>query len=133
MTTTTLTKSPTTLIASGTTNAAGAATRGATDMRTASGGMLTIKIQNSGALGAQAVASVLIAHDSGATPATGAAGAVWKTVYSVGNGVASGSVGEWVYNVPPGVMHIAVEVTGNTTNSVTCEAFVSKINAAESV
>lgn len=133
MSTTTLTKAVKTLIAESTSNAAGATTRGTADMRTAMGGMLTIKLNNSGALGAQAEARILIAHNTGATPTAGSAGADWKTVYRVGNGIVSGTTGEWSYNVPAGVQHIEVEVTGNTTNAVTCEAFLSETSNAVSV
>ena len=51
-------------------NAAGATTRGTLDLRTAHGGLLTMKIVN-GATGptVQAQANVLAAHNSGSTPA----------------------------------------------------------------
>jgi len=133
MSTTTLTKAVKTLIAASTSNAAGATTRGTADMRTAMGGMLTIKLNNSGALGVQAEARILIAHNTGATPTAGSAGADWKTVYRVGNGIVSGTTGEWSYNVPAGVQHIEVEVTGNTTNAVTCEAYLSETSNAVSI
>lgn len=133
MSTTTLTKAVKTLIAASTSNAAGATTRGTADMRTAMGGMLTIKLNNSGALGVQAEARILIAHNTGATPTAGSAGADWKTVYRVGNGIVSGTTGEWSYNVPAGVQHIEVEVTGNTTNAVTCEAYLSETSSVLSV
>lgn len=130
--TTTLTKGTLTLIAAGTSNAAGATTRGTADMRTDMGGLLTFKLTNSGALGVQAEARVLISHSTGATPTPASAGADWKTVYRVGNGIVSGTVGEWSYTVPAGVQHIEVEVTGNTTNAVVCEAFVSEVVSAAS-
>ena len=133
MTDTTLSKSVVTLIAAATSNAAGGTTRGTADMRTALGGLLTIKVNNAGTLGAQAEARILIAHDTGATPAAASAGAAWKTVYVVGNGTVSGTTGEWNYDVPQGVQHIEVEVTGNTTNSVTCEAILSRNDKAVSV
>jgi len=133
MSTTTLTQAVKTLIAASTSNAAGATTRGTADMRTAMGGMLTIKLNNSGALGVQAEARILIAHNTGATPTAGSAGADWKTVYRVGNGIVSGTTGEWSYNVPAGVQHIEVEVTGNTTNAVTCEAYLSETSSVLSV
>jgi len=130
MTTTTLTKAVKTLIATGSSNAAGTGnfTRGTADMRTAMGGMLTIKLTNTGTLGDQAEARILISHNTGTTPAAASAGADWKTVYKVGNGLVSGVVGEWTYNVPAGVMHIEVEVNGNTTNAVSCEAYLSEMS-----
>jgi len=133
MSITTLTKGTATLIAAGTSNAAGATTRGVVDMRTDSGGFLTMKLTNSGALGAQAEARILVSHDSGTTPAAASAGLDWKTVYRVGNGLVSGTVGEWCWTIPAGVKHVEVEVTGNTTNAVVCEAFVSDITNATSV
>lgn len=133
MTTTTLVKAARTLIAAATSNAAGATTRGTVDLRTAIGGLLTIKLNNAGTLGAQAEARILVAHDAGATPTAASAGADWKTAYVVGNGLVSGTTGEWTYSVPASVMHLEVEVTGNTTNSVTCEAFLSEQSSASSV
>jgi hypothetical protein len=135
MSTTTLTKTPRTLITAGTTaTASGAAVRGAVDLRTAQGGLLTIKITNGGTGPTiQAVANILVAHNSGATPATAAAGSDWKTIYSVGNGTANSTVGEWNIDVPPGTMHLEVEVTGNTGQNVTCEAYLSEITNAVTV
>ena len=130
-TTTTLTKSVVTLIAAATSNAVSGTTRGTADLRTSIGGLLTIKITN-GATGptTQAVANILVAHNTGATPTAASAGTDWKTVYQVGNGVTANTVGEWTYNVPSGAMHIEVEVTGNTGQAVTCEAFLSKTDSA---
>ena len=134
MTTTTLTKSVVTLIAAGTSNAINGTTRGTADMRTSIGGLLTIKLTN-GATGptAQAVANILISHNTGATPTAASAGADWKTVYQVGNGTLANTIGEWTYNVPAGAMHIEVEITGNTGQAVTCEAFLSRLDSAASV
>ena len=134
MTTTTLTKSVVTLIAAGTSNAINGTTRGTADMRTSIGGLLTIKITN-GATGptAQAVANILISHNTSATPAAASKGTDWKTVYQVGNGVLANTIGEWTYNVPAGAMHIEVEITGNTGQAVTCEAFLSRLDSAASV
>ena len=122
-----LTKTPVTLIASGTVNAAAGTTRGTADLRQSYGGMLTIKLTNNGALGAQAVANVLLAHTDGATPAAGSAGVDWKTLFSVGNGTITGTVGEWSVPIDPSINHIEVEVTGNTTNGVTCEAIITTV------
>ena len=135
MTTTTLTKQARTLIAAGSSNAAGAGnfTRGVADLRTSQGGLLTIKTTNVGALGVQAEVRVLIAHTANATPAPASAGVDWKTVYVLGTGIVSGTVNEWSYRVPSDVMHIEVEITGNTTSAVTCEAFLSETVSAVSV
>lgn len=130
MTTTTLTKTPRTLVASGS-NAAGATTRGTLDLRTAQGGLLTIKMTN-GATGptVQCQANILAAHNSGATPAAASAGTDWKTLWSVGNGTAANNTTEQSMEVGPGVMHLEVEFTGNTGQAVTVEAYLSEITSA---
>lgn len=127
MTTATAVKTVRSIIAAATSNTAGSTTRGTQDLRTAFGGILTIKLTN-GATGptVQAVANVLIAHNAGATPTAGSAGTDWKTVYSVGNGTANSTVGEWSFPIDQSVMHLEVEVTGNTGQAVTCEAFFSE-------
>lgn len=130
MTTATATKAARTLIAAATSNAAGATTRGTVDLRTAFGGLLTIKLTN-GASGptVQAEARVLVAHNTGATPTAASAGADWKTIYSVGNGITANTVGEWSMAIDQSVMHVEVEVTGNTGQAVTCEAFMSELSS----
>lgn len=128
---TTLTKAAVTVVASAT-NAAGAVLRGTVDMRTSLGGLLTIKIVN-GATGpsTQCGASILAAHNDGATPTAAAAGTDWKTIYKgFGNGTANNTVGEWAYEVPAGVMHMEVEFGGNTGQDVTVEAYLSRITNA---
>lgn len=133
MPTTTLTKAVRTIIAAGTSNAAAGTTLGTpVDMRTALGGLLTIKTTNAGTLGVQAVVSILAAHNTGSSPTAAVAGTDWKTLYQVGTGTVSGTVNEWSYRVPDGVMHLNVAVTGNTTNAVTCEAFLSEVSSAAS-
>ena len=131
MTTTTLTKTPRTLIAAGTSNAAGAQTRGTADLRTAQGGLLTVKITN-GATGptVPATVNILIAHNAGATPTAAAAGAVWKTIWSFAASTGNNVITEQSITIDPGVMHLEVEVTGNTAQAVTCEAFLSEITSA---
>lgn len=134
MTTTTLTKAVQTVIAASTSNAAGATTLGSpADLRTSLGGFLTIKTTNSGTLGVQATVSILVAHNTGSSPTAAVAGTDWKTVYQVGTGLVSGTVNEWVYKVPESVMHINVAITGNTTNSVVIESFLSEVSSASSV
>lgn len=133
MTTTTLTKTPRTLVASGS-NAAGATTRGTLDLRTAQGGLLTLKMTN-GATGptVQCQANILAAHNSGATPAAAAAGTDWKTLWSVGGGTTANVITEQSMEVGPGVMHLEVEFTGNTGQAVTVEAYMSEITNATTV
>lgn len=130
MTTTTLTKTPRTLVASGS-NAAGATTRGTLDLRTAQGGLLTLKITN-GATGptVQCQANILAAHNSGSTPTAASAGTDWKTLWSVGGGTIANAITEQSMEVGPGVMHLEVEFTGNTGQAVTVEAYLSEITNA---
>lgn len=134
MTTTTLTKTPRTLVAAGTSNAAGATTRGTLDLRTAHGGLLTLKMTN-GATGptTQCVANILVAHNSGATPTAASAGADWKTIWSVGGGTVANAITEQSVEIGPGVMHLEVEFTGNTGQAVTVEAYLSEITNATTV
>jgi hypothetical protein len=129
MASTTLVKTPRTIIAAGTTNAAAATTRGTLDLRTAAGGLLTIKITN-GATGptVQAQANILVAHNAGATPGAASAGTDWKTIWSFGGGTSNSAVTEQSITIDPAVMHLEVEVTGNTAQPVTCEAFFSEIS-----
>lgn len=130
MTTATPVYTARTLIAAGTTNAAGATTRATLDLRGKFGGQLTIKITNGAtAPTVQAVANVLIAHNDGATPAAGSAGADWKTHYpSVGGGTTNNAVNEWSYAIS-GVQHLEVEITGNTAQGVTCEAYLTEFTS----
>ena len=134
MTTTTLTKTARTLVAASTSNSAGGTTRGTLDLRTAQGGLLTMKIAN-GCTGptAQCEGRVLIAHDSGATPAAASAGVNWKTLWVFGGGTTASAVTEQSIEVGPGVMHLEVEFTGNTGQAVTVEAFMSEISSALTV
>ncbi len=134
MATTTLTKAVRTIIAAATSNAAGATLLGTPiDLRTALGGLITIKATPAGTLGAQAVISILAAHSaSGTAPTAALANADWKTLYTVGTGTVSAVTTEWNYRVPEGVMWINVVMTGNTTNAVTVEAFMSEVSTAAS-
>ncbi len=137
MTTTTLTKNPRQLI--GTingapyNNAAGAGyQRASVDLRTAQGGLLTLKIANqTGTFTAQAVANVMIAHSSSAsTPTLGAAGNEWKTIASWGGGTTQSITSEWIVDIPPGVMWLQVEMGGNTGAAAYLEAHLSEVTNA---
>lgn len=134
MTTTTLVKTPRTLVAAATSNAAGATTRGTVDLRTAQGGLLTLKMTN-GATGptVQCQANILVAHNSGATPTAASAGADWKTLWSVGGGTTANAITEQSMEVGPGIMHLEVEFTANTGQAVTVEAYLSEITNATTV
>jgi len=130
----TATKSARTLIAAATSNAAGATTRGTVDLRTAFGGLLTVKLTNGGTGPTlQAEARVLVAHNTGSTPTAAGAGADWKTIYVVGNGTEASTVGEWSIPIDQSVMHCEVEIIGNTGQAVTCEAFLSELSSINNV
>lgn len=132
MTTATATKAARTLIAAATSNTAGSTTRGTVDLRTAFGGLLTIKLTNGGTGPTlQAEARVLVAHNTGATPTAASAGTDWKTIYVVGNGTVASTIGEWSIPIDQSVMHCEVEITGNTGQAVTCEAFMSELSSID--
>lgn len=134
MSTTTLAKNARTLVAAATSNAAGSTTRGTVDLRTAQGGVLTMKITN-GATGptVQCEGRVLVAHNGGATPTAASAGTDWKTVWRFGGGTTNSAVTEQSFTVDAGVMHLEVEFTGNTGQTVTVEAFLSEITSVSTV
>lgn len=133
MTTTTLNKAARSIVASGS-NAAGSTTRGTIDLRTAQGGLLTMKITN-GATGptVQCEGRVLVAHNAGVTPAAASAGVDWKTLWRFGGGTTANAITEQSIEIGPGVMHLEVEFTGNTGQAVTVEAFLSEISSASTV
>lgn len=132
MSTVTLTKSARSVVASAS-NSAAATTRGVLDLRTAQGGLLTLKITNGGTgPTVQCVGNVLAAHNVGASPAPAAAGADWKTLWSFGGGTVANAVTEQSFIVDPAVMHLEVEFTGNTVQGVTVEAYMSEITNAVS-
>lgn len=135
MPTFTLTKTPRTLIAESTNNGANATTRGGVELLTKQGGVFTGKITNGATSpGAQAVLTLLIAHNSGTLPAMGGEGSVWKTLAVLGGGgIVANAVTPFSYEIPFGVMHLAAEFTGNTGQPILCEAFLSEVTNGQSV
>ena len=130
----TLTKAVRTLVAAGTSNAAGSTTRGTADLRTVHGGLLTMKVTNGGTgptIGCSV--RVLVAHATGATPTAASAGADWKTLWSFTALTGNGAVTEQSVEIGPGVMHLEVEFTGNTGQAVTVEALLSEVSSVLSV
>jgi hypothetical protein len=107
-------------------NAADATTRGAIDVRERDGGLITIKMTN-GATGPTVPcrARIMVAHTTGATPATAAAGADWKTVEIMIGATTNNAVIERKYDFGPAVKHVQVEFTANTVQAVTVEAIAS--------
>lgn len=132
MTTTTLTKTARTVVASAS-NAAGATTRGTLSLVKAQGGILTMKITN-GATGPTiaCTGNVLIAHNA-TTPTAASAGADWKTLWSFTGLTTNNGIVERAIEIGPGVMQLEAEFTGNTAQAVTVEAFFSEITDAQSV
>lgn len=121
---TTHTRVITTVIAEGTSNAAGATTRGVVDVRGADMIKLHVRITNgASAPTIQAEGRIMFADTDGATPATGADGAAWKTeVSGITPGTVASAVRNYVAYFPGGQTHLQVEITNNTGQAVTCEA-----------
>lgn len=135
MSNTTLTSTVHTLVAAGTSNAAGATTRAVLDIRGSLGGFLQLKITN-GPTGPtlQCEGRVLVAHTTGATPTAASAGTDWKTVWRFGGGTANNGVTEsGAIELPFGTQHVEVEFIGNTGQAVTVEAVLTRVDSAASV
>lgn len=131
MSTATSTKTPRTLIAAATAVTSGTPQRGGVDLRTAFGGVLTIKLANGATAPTTApTVNVLVAHYAGATPALGPRGADWKTWLTLSGDTTNSSVNEFAIDIPQGVMHLAVEVVNNSaTGSMTGEAYLSELTS----
>jgi hypothetical protein len=126
MSTTTVTKNARTVVASATKTAA-TVTRGRTDLQTALGGLLTMKITNGAtAPTAQCVCNVLVSHNA-TMPAAASAGADWKTVWSFGGGTTNAAITEQSWEFGPGVMSLEVEFAAHTGNDITVEAYLSEV------
>ncbi len=128
--TATATKAVRTLVAAATSNTAGSTTRGTQDLRTAFGGLLTIKMTN-GATGPTiaCACNILVAHNTGSTPTAASAGSDWKTIHSFSGGTTNSAVTEKMFAVPDAAMHLEVEFTGNTGQTVTVEAILSELSS----
>ena len=124
------TKAARTLVAASTSNTAGSTTRGTLDLRTTFGGILTVKMIN-GATGptVQCTCNVLVAHNAASTPTAASRGADWKTIASFGNGTINSATNEFTMSIPKDVMHLEIEFTGNTAQTVTVEAFLSETSS----
>lgn len=114
------------VILSSQSNSAGGTVRGAIDVRTKDGGLVTLRITNGGTgPTVPCEGRVLISHSTGTTPATAAAGTDWKRVYFYNGGTTNSAVSPSVWQFGPGVEHIEVEFTGNTGQAVTVEAIAT--------
>lgn len=113
------TKTLRTIIAAATSNSAAGTTTGtAIDITTKYGGLLTAKITN-GATGPTVAAQVNIYTSGDNTNFKLFATAVHNTT--------NNGVGEWAFEIPAGAMYVRADVTGNTVQAVTCEAFLQEL------
>lgn len=120
-----ITKTKVVLVAVGTSNAAGATTRGTVDLADKAGGVLTLRIVN-GATGptAQCEGRVLISHEA-VLPAAAGNGADWKQVWRFGGGLVANADTVRSFTFGPEVRHLEVEFTGNAGQAVTVEALLT--------
>lgn len=113
------TKNLRTIIAAATTNTSGSTQTGTVvDLTTKYGGLLTVKITN----GASAPATVAVAKVY-----TSGDNSNFKLMTQLSGDLVNNSVNEWAIDIPPGVMYLRVDVTGNTSQSITCEAFFQEL------
>ena len=109
------TKALSTIIAAATSNAAAGTTTGtAVNLTTAYGAEVTIKLTN-GATGPTVAAKALV-YISGDN-------VNYKLFYQVAGDTTASSVNEYVIDIPAPAMYVRVDVSGNTGQAVTCEAF----------
>jgi hypothetical protein len=114
-----VTKTLRTIITAATSNAASATTTGtAFNLTTAFGALLTAKITNGGT-GPTIAASVKVY--------TSADNANFKLFQTVTGDTTASSVNEWAFDIPATVMYVRADVTGNTVQAVTCEAFLQEL------
>lgn len=94
------------------------------------GGFLTIKMTNGASPpGTQCTCNILVAHNA-TLPAAAVAGTDWKTIASFGGGIVANFPTEVGIPIDPSVMCLEVQFTGNTTNNVTAEAYLSELTSA---
>lgn len=124
-----LNKTARSIVATATSNAAGATTRGTLDTESAYGGLLTIKITN-GATGptVACTCNILVAHNA-SLPAAASRGADWKTIYTLGGSLVANDITEFSMPIDIAVMALEVEFTGNTGQAVTVEAQFSEVSS----
>src|SRR4051812_11621965 len=108
-----------TFIAAATSNTAGSTVTGtAFNLTTAYGGLVTAKITN-GATGPTIAASVKI-YTSGDN-------SNFKLYATLTAETTNNGVYEWAVLLPPPTMYARVDVTGNTAQTITCEAFLQEL------
>lgn len=105
-----------TSIAIGSTNTAGSTKTGTViDLTACYGAGVTAQIKN-GATGPTvgATVNVYVSNDNSA----------FRLLYTVTAGVANNGQYDFAFNIDPWWMYLRVDVTGNTAQTVTCEALV---------
>ncbi len=108
-----------TIIAAATSNSAGGTTTGtAIDLTTKYGGLLTAKVTNVGT--GPTVGATVKVYTSGDNTN-------FKLFAAVTHILTANAVGEWSFDIPMGVMYVRADVTGNTDQAVTCEAFLQEL------
>lgn len=109
------THSLSTIIAAATSNTAGSTTTGtAVDLTTKYGAFITGLLTNGGT--GPTIAPTAIVEVSGDNTN-------WKEAYRVAGDTTASSATPFSYEVSPAVMYVRVRVTGNTGQTITCEAF----------
>jgi hypothetical protein len=108
-------KSLSTIIAAATSNGAGSTTTGTVvDLTTKYGALVTIKITNGAT--APTIAAQANIYTSGDNTN-------FKLFYTVASDLVNSSVNEWAVPIPAQAMYCRVDITGNTGQAVTAEAF----------
>ena len=117
------------VVVASTTNAAGATTRGAIDVRNRDGGVITLRVTN-GSTGpnASTMMRIMYSHNTGATPSTDAEGTEWKVATIFFSNLGNNEVTSRSFEFGPAVQHVQVEFTGNTGQGVTVEAIASTVD-----
>lgn len=109
------TKSLSTIIAAATSNTAGSTTTGtAVDLTTKYGAMITGILTNGGT--GPTIAPTAYVEISGDNTN-------WKQFYVVSGDTTASSITPFSCEIAPSVMYARVRVTGNTGQTITCEAF----------
>lgn len=114
-----LTKALSTIIVAGTANASGATTTG-TPFDPKYGALVTVKITNGGTSPTLPAQALIYTSGDGTN---------WKLFYSLTASTTVNAVNEWAIDIPRTAMNARVDVTGNTVQAVTCEAFAQVVTA----
>jgi hypothetical protein len=108
------TKTASTLIASQSLAAGGAAVTGILNLLTAYGATITARLTNGGT-GPTIAATVTINISTDGT--------TWRQFAAATGGVSNSEVDDFTFQIPPSVMYAQVSIVGNTGQAVTIESF----------